>query len=160
MIDRMKRKPLLWAAALATVLVGAYLAFAVFEVQALFTNTTIDEAALGEPDAVASGTFHDVVHASSGSAVVFRNPDGSHGLRLENFSVDNGPDLFVYAVSAPDASDSDTVKAAGFIEVAALKANRGNQNYALPASFDPAKHQSIVIWCKRFGVNFATAPLK
>jgi hypothetical protein len=36
---------------------------------------------------------------------------------------------------------------------------KGNQTYELPAGFDPEKYRSISIWCKRFSVNFATAPL-
>ncbi|HEY1016726.1 MAG TPA: DM13 domain-containing protein [Herpetosiphonaceae bacterium] len=155
-----RRKPLLWAAALAAALIGAYLAFAVFEVQALWTNTTVNEAAPGGREELARGAFHDVVHASAGSAIVFRDADGSRSLRLEDFSVDNGPDLYVYAVAAPDAADSASVEQAGFVNLGPLKANQGNQNYELPAEFDPARHQSIVIWCQRFGVNFAAAPLR
>jgi hypothetical protein len=41
-----------------------------------------------------------------------------------------------------------------------LKGNRGNQTYELPAAFNPDKYRSISIWCKRFSVNFATAPLR
>jgi hypothetical protein len=41
-----------------------------------------------------------------------------------------------------------------------LKGNKGNQTYELPAGFDPEKYRSISIWCKRFSVNFATAPLQ
>jgi hypothetical protein len=48
----------------------------------------------------------------------------------------------------------------GFLSLGPLKGNRGNQTYELPAEFDPNKHRSISIWCQRFSVNFATAPLR
>ena len=80
-------------------------------------------------------------------------------LRLERLEVDNGPALWVYAVAAPDAKDAATVKEAGFLEVAPLKGNQGSQTYDLPAGFDPARHRAVTIWCRRFSVNFATAPL-
>jgi hypothetical protein len=35
----------------------------------------------------------------------------------------------------------------------------GDQNYELPAGVDLPKYRAVTVWCKRFGVNFATAPL-
>jgi hypothetical protein len=112
-----------------------------------------------EPQPLTAGNFHSVVHPGSGQATVYRQPDGSYLLRLTTLDIFNGPDLYVYAVAAADATDGNTVLKAGFLEVAKLKANQGNQNYVLPAGFDPARYRSISIWCKRFSVNFATAPL-
>jgi hypothetical protein len=40
-----------------------------------------------------------------------------------------------------------------------MKGNRGDQNYEIPSSIDRSHYQSVTIWCRRFGVNFATAPL-
>ena len=40
-----------------------------------------------------------------------------------------------------------------------MKGNKGDQNYELPAGFDLSKYSAVTVWCKRFGVNFATAPL-
>jgi hypothetical protein len=40
-----------------------------------------------------------------------------------------------------------------------LKGNIGDQNYELPANADLAKYRAVTIWCKRFSVNFGTAPL-
>ncbi len=90
---------------------------------------------------------------------MYRLEDGSQVLRLENLDIFNGPALYVYAVAAYDANDSDTVLDAGFINLGPLKGNRGNQTYELPTGFDPAKYRSISVWCQRFSVNFATAPL-
>jgi hypothetical protein len=65
----------------------------------------------------------------------------------------------VYLVAAPDVQDNATVTSAGFIEVGALKGNIGDQNYELPANTDLNKYRAVTIWCKRFSVNFGTAPL-
>ncbi len=67
--------------------------------------------------------------------------------------------LYVYAVAADDANDSDTVLEAGFLGLGPLKGNQGNQTYELPVDFDPAKYRAISVWCERFSVNFATVPL-
>jgi len=80
-------------------------------------------------------------------------------MRLTTFATSNGPDVHVYLVAANDATDSDMVKKAGFREIAALKGNVGDQNYDLPADLDLSKYRAVTIWCQRFGVNFATAPL-
>ena len=40
-----------------------------------------------------------------------------------------------------------------------IKGNVGGQNYALPADFDPAVHRFVLVWCERFSVPFAAAPL-
>lgn len=108
---------------------------------------------------LAAGEFHKVSHDAQGYAMVHQLADGKRVLRFTEFETSNGPELHVYAVAAPDASDSDGVKKAGFVDLGALKGNQGDQNYELPADLDLSKYQSVSVWCKRFGVNFATAPL-
>ena len=51
------------------------------------------------------------------------------------------------------------VKKAGFREIGSLKGTIGDQNYEIPSDIDLAKYHAVTIWCQRFGVNFATAPL-
>jgi hypothetical protein len=141
----------------------------------LFINTTVQEelpVAAGAspqaggtggstaPGALRSGQFHDVAHEGTGTAAVVRLADGKYVLRLEEFSVLNGPDLYVYLSALPDSTDSGPVLQSKYLSVAKLKGNKGNQTYELPADFDPATYNSVVIWCQQFRVNFATAPLK
>ena len=49
------------------------------------------------PVKLKAGQFQDIdsFHKGSGDATIYRGPDGSHLLRLENFEVTNGPDLHV-----------------------------------------------------------------
>ena len=86
--------------------------------------------------------------------------DGKQVLRLTDFKTSNGPDVHVYLVAAEDAADNATVKSAGYIDLGSIKGNEGDQNYALPVGTDLAKYRAVTIWCARFNVNFATAPLK
>jgi hypothetical protein len=78
---------------------------------------------------------------------------------LTDFATSNGPDVRVYLVAAQDASDNASVTKAGYIELGKLKGNQGNQNYEIPAGADLTKYRAVTIWCYRFSVNFATAPL-
>ena len=121
------------------------------------------EAALAAPVSmpakVAEGNFHGVAHETKGVAAIYRLGDGKQVLRFSGFETSNGPDVQVYLVAAADAKDNETVTKAGFIRVADLKGNMGDQNYDLPAGVDLNKYRAVTIWCRRFGVNFATAPL-
>lgn len=106
------------------------------------------------------GSFYNLVHLSSGEAVVYQLADGSRVLRLQNFSVDNGPDLYVYLVPIdPVPSTSGGAEIAGFYNIGRLIGNVGDQNYEIPNDVDLSQYKSVVIWCQAFAVPFAAAPL-
>jgi len=92
-------------------------------------------------------------------ATVFQLAGGKKTLRLTNFATSNGPDVHVYLVAAQDAKDNDAVTKAGFVDLGTMKGNIGDQNYELPPNADLATYRAVTIWCKRFSVNFGTAPL-
>lgn len=148
----------------ALVVIGG--AWYAFRPERLFINQQVNEqfptasAASATTATIAAGQFHAVAHETKGTATVYQLPDGKRTLRLTGFETSNGPDVHVYLVAAADASDADTVKQAGFVELGSLKGNVGDQNYDLPASIDLNKYKAVTIWCQRFGVNFGTAPLK
>lgn len=137
-----------------------------FRPEKLFVNQTVDEslptaqAAPANLVALASGNFHGVAHDGKGQATIYQLPDGQRVLRLTEFETSNGPALHVYLVAAADATDSDTVNNAGFVDLGALKGNKGDQNYDVPADLDLNKYQAVSVWCQRFAVNFTTAPLR
>lgn len=127
-------------------------------------DTDAEPAAEGEsaaPVPLRRGSFRDAdsFHRGSGRATIYRLPDGSHLLRLEEFRVTNGPDLRLLLSAHPDPEDRDDLGAAGYTEVARLKGNVGSQNYALPAGLDVEAAHSVVIYCKPFHVVFSVAPL-
>ena len=89
---------------------------------------------------------------------MLRGPGGSLILRLERLSTSNGPDLRVYLSHVPASGDLHAYRT-GFIDLGALKGNRGSQNYAIPVGTNLPSFKSAVIWCRRFAVGFAVAPL-
>jgi hypothetical protein len=151
-----------------------------FQPQKLFLNKTVNEpgpgimgtASAGEanssaaagrssspgPQILRSGSFRSLEHATTGKAIVLRRPGGSLILRLERLSTSNGPDLRVYLSRVPASSELHAYRA-GFIDLGALKGNRGSQNYVIPAGTDLSAFKSAVIWCRRFVVGFGVAPL-
>ena len=103
----------------------------------------------------AKGTFSgvDTFQFGSGTASLIETAPGSWTLRFDDFSVRNGPGLYVYL--SPNAQGYD--KAA--LEIGPLKATEGAFNYVLAAGVDLAAARSVIIWCKPFSALFAVAPL-
>jgi hypothetical protein len=146
---------------LALIIFGAGAWYA-FRPERLFINQKVNEqfpTASAASNKLASGQFHSGAHETKGVATVFQLADGKKTLRLTDFATSNGPDVHVYLVASNDAKDNDAVTNAGFIDIGTLKGNIGDQNYELPAGVDLAKYRAVTIWCKRFSVNFGTAPL-
>jgi len=102
-----------------------------------------------------AGTFTgaDDFHFGSGTARLIEASPGAWIVRFEDFSVRNGPDLYVY-LSPDPAGYAD-----GVVELGALKATDGTYNMDVPAGTDVSGVHSVVIWCKQFAVQFAVAPL-
>ena len=99
-------------------------------------------------------------HHTSGTATIYQLENKSQVLRLQDFSTTNGPDLFV-VLSANTNPDADGIGAEGsYLQLAALKGNKGNQNYDVPAATDGKSYKSVVIWCRTFNVVFGYATLQ
>jgi hypothetical protein len=156
----MKRKKLIYGLAA----IVAIALWATFRPERLLVNAKVNEAmpvgpTNGSETVLASGSFHSVAHGSKGTASIYELGNGKRIIRFTNFETSNGPDVHVYLIAANDASDSETVKKAGFLELGSLKGNIGDQNYDIPSDADLTKYRAVTIWCKRFSVNFGTAPL-
>jgi electron transfer DM13 len=148
---------------IALVVLGA-IGWYLFRPELLLLNKKVNEeqvasAGASAVSALLAGRFHSVAHETRGAATVQDLGGGHRVLRLTEFATSNGPDVRVYLVAAADASDNETVTRAGFVELGKLKGNEGDQNYDVPSTIDLSKYRAVTIWCHRFGVNFATAPL-
>lgn len=155
----MKRR--IWVVGL--VLLGG-IGWYLFRPELLLVNKKVSEeqvASIGASvsRALASGRFHSVAHETHGIATIQDVGGGRRVLRLTEFTTSNGPDVRVYLVAASDAKDNETVTKAGFVELGKLKGNQGDQNYDVPDNLDLSRYRAVTIWCRRFSVNFATAPL-
>jgi hypothetical protein len=156
---------------------GAYVAVAVAAGAYLGSSTFIDDVvdepvataapvpAAGEPDRAAApprnvrlraGRFEAVRHPATGAATAIRLAKGGRVLTLTDFDVDNGPDLRVYLVAGPARSEDEVDD---FVDLGALKGNRGDQQYEIPDGVDVGRYATAVIWCRAFSVLFARAPL-
>ena len=147
---------------LIALLIAGVAGWYAFRPERLFINQTVNEqfptASAATTSKLATGQFRSLAHETRGTATIFQQ-DGKKTLRLTDFATSNGPDVHVYLVAATDAKDDATVTKAGFIDIGSLKGNIGDQNYDLPADADLSKYRAVTIWCKRFSVNFGTAPL-
>ncbi len=104
------------------------------------------------PVKLASGSLKGLAgHRGSGQAVLYRQPDGSHLIRLEDFDVSSVPAPVVYLV--PGAGQDRP----GGVKLGALRGNQGNLNIALPAGTDVSGPQTLLIWCEAFSVPVAGA---
>jgi hypothetical protein len=103
-----------------------------------------------------TGTFQgtDDFHFGRGTATLTETAPGEWTLRLADFSVRNGPDLYVYL------SPNPTDYAEGALELERLRATDGSFNVSVPAGADVAGQRSVLIWCKQFSHLFAYATLE
>lgn len=95
----------------------------------------------------------DEFHFARKQALVVEVTPGQFVLRIEGFSVRNGPDLFVMLSPAADGY------ADGALKLGRLKATDGAFNYDIPAGANLDSFKSAVIWCGQFATLFGTAPL-
>lgn len=103
---------------------------------------------------VATGEFEgtDEFHFGKGTASLIEIEPGRYHLRLEDFSVRNGPDLYVYLSTDADDYADDA------LELGTLKATDGSFGYDVPEGPDVDRYRSAIIWCKQFSQLFAVAP--
>jgi hypothetical protein len=121
-----------------------------------------DEPSAVAPREVVTGRLVSHEHASSGTVKILVLSDGSRILRFEGLDTSDGPDLRVWLSDAPVIEGT-----AGWyvfddgvhLDLGALKANKGDQNYEIPPGANLADYSSVSIWCARFAVSFAAAEL-
>jgi hypothetical protein len=107
------------------------------------------------PPPLRQGDFRNGFHRVTGKASLQSEGSG-YGLRLTDFTTENGPDLYVYLVRNDDGSPAND---GSDLELGRLKSTNGSFSYTLPASADPARFRAVTIWCRAFRVNFGYAPL-
>jgi len=113
-----------------------------------------------EPVTLAEGAFRSLEHASSGTALLVELPDGSRYLRLQDLETSNGPDLRVVLTDQPLSEDWRVWDDGELIDLGGLKGNIGSSNYAIGSKVDLGTFRTAVVWCRRFSVGFAVAPLE
>jgi hypothetical protein len=108
------------------------------------------------PVAIQTGQLFGIDHSAAGTATIYEQ-DGAHVLRFEeDTDIQNGPDLYVWLLPGTDYEGGTPTD---YIDLGTLKGTVGSQNYELPPEYDPGSHRAVLIWCLRFTVPFAAAPL-
>jgi Electron transfer DM13 len=129
------------------------------ETAAAGTDDGTAEQPATQPVELASGTFRSLEHETTGTARVVELEDGSRFVRLEDLDTSDGPDLRIYLTDQPVSDDWHVWDDGRYVDLGALKGNVGDSNYRVPDDVALDAFRTVVIWCRRFTVGFAVAPL-
>jgi hypothetical protein len=104
--------------------------------------------------------FYAVAHAGRGTAHVYMMKDGSLIVRLEDFEVEEGPELHVYLTDQDPVQNTEGIALTNAIDLGELKGLVGDQSYLVPAGLELSQYLSVVIWCEPYLVPFIAAPIQ
>ncbi|MGZ5247467.1 MAG: DM13 domain-containing protein [Flavitalea sp.] len=116
------------------------------------TTETITDPVSMDAKIIASGNF---VNGPYGSVMGIGNiaeTNGAYSILLDNFTTNNGPDLYVYL--------SKEIMPVNFLEIAKLKSTNGRQVYPVKFKPDIEGYKYLLIHCKQFNHLFGYAELK
>jgi hypothetical protein len=109
---------------------------------------------------VATGDFYRIDQFGDGQVAIYRLPNGTYALRLENFYVTPNTDLEVQLnpLAAP-RSTQQVASTQGAKSIASLDVTAGSMNFTFPPGVNPSQYKSVVIWCERLFSAYAAATL-
>ena len=132
-------------------------------------NMSDEMAAMQETPDLPTGPFilkigefieFDAMHGGSGSATIYQEPEGNRFLRLESFSVTDGPDLRVILATHPAPRTVSELTSGQLIDLGALQSSQGTHEYAIPLEINLELFDSIVIYSRQFEIIFSVATLE
>ncbi len=109
---------------------------------------------------IASGQFYGTHHPTSGRALLVAHYGGGYEIHFEDFTSDDGPDIFIYLSTAQEQLSDAAFKNAENANLGPRKALTGEQSYALPEGVSPENFKSVAIWCRTYSVMFGAAALE
>lgn len=122
--------------------------------RAAASTPAADASEPAAPVKLASAELHGIDHDASGSAVIYRQPDGTFVVGLESIDIEPTPDSKVYVVPGSDREAPGD----GGVFLEGLTGNQGTQYYAVPAGTDLGSGEwTVLIWCRAFSVPIANA---
>ena len=110
---------------------------------------------------VLTGSLYRIDQVGTGTVTIYRLPDGSHAVRLDDFFVTANSDLELQfsPLEAPrttkQVTDNDRSPS-----IATLDVTTGSLNFRMPAHVDPTQYRSFVIWCEVANSAYSAATLK
>ena len=119
------------------------------------TSDEINQTAQTKSNVLKQGQFEDgdSIHQAAGSVQIIKTESGPVIAFSEDFSVVNGPDVFVYL--SPNKAGEDLGE---FASLGRIQSHNGRQVYVLPTDYE--SYRSVVIWCRAFNTTFAKANLE
>lgn len=101
----------------------------------------------------AMGTFTSYAHGLSGKAVIYVDDKNQRTLRLENFNMTPGPDVYVFL------SKSNNYSAGGTVPITMLKGGYANSDISLTLNDDVnlTTHKFVLVYCVQFSSLFGFA---
>lgn len=108
---------------------------------------------------VAQGEFQPLVHAGEGTASIYTDASDQYVLVLEDFVVEEGPDLHVYLAVEDPLPNQEGVELDEPVDLGELKLVDGEQSYLIPPDIPLDEYQSVLIWCVPYEVPFIGAAL-
>lgn len=123
------------------------------EVAASATAEPAPPPAQSGPQRLRAGALRGIDHRASGTAVIYRQPDGRYVVGLEDIDIQPGPDYDLYIVPGSDRRDTKNG-----IRLGDLRGNRGTQFYDVPAGVNLEDGPwTVLVWCQTFAVPVANA---
>ena len=108
-------------------------------------------------DTIGEGIFTSYAHSLSGDAILYTEVSGSKILRLQNFNMTAGPDVYVFLSTTSSYST-------GAIQIAQLAVNtdytNSNINFTVSSPSYTAAHKYVLIYCVQFSSLFGYADLQ
>ena len=103
------------------------------------------------PQRLRAGAIRGIDHRASGTAVIYRQPDGRYVVGLEDIDIQPGPDYDLYVVPGEDREDTK-----GGVRLGDVRGNRGTQFYDVPAGVELENGSwTVLVWCQTFAVPVA-----
>ena len=114
-----------------------------------------------EPFIIMAGDFTtiDVMHQAQGTASIYQLGDVQRVLRLDPFTVSNGPDLHVILSQHTQPRTSAEALLPAYVDLGVLRSVSGAQNYPIPDDTDLSRYRSVVIYSMSLNMVYSTATL-
>ena len=139
--------------------VGGTVAYRVLDKPAEVAQNPVTTATTSKPEGeqkLKQGSFVNVdsFHKGSGQAVIYKAGDTAV-LKFEDFTVVDGPDLYVYL--SKNANIEQDKKNGEFVSLGKLQKTNGPQTYNLPPDYED--YRGVSVYCRAFAQPFTVAAL-
>lgn len=113
----------------------------------------LTQPTFGLPARLAAGRLAGLAgHRGAGDASVWRQPDGTHIVRLDDYEVSNVGGLAVYLVPGAAADRTD-----GGVRLGPLPAHRGTVNVPIPPGAAVTPPLTVLVWSDEARLPVASA---